>query len=66
MKNNFNADDFSHLALFAEYGRMIAPSKKDSGASQKPFQDLIFLIRDWQDSAEEAYGWDGGNNVLNE
>jgi len=42
-----------------EYGRL---ALEDSG--QVPFQKLQFLVRDWQYPYEEAYGSEGGDNVL--
>merc|ERR1719186_1265800 len=57
--NNIQEDDLQHLHYFTEYGRL---ALEDSG--QVPFQKLQFLVRDWQYPYEEAYGSDGGDNVL--
>ena len=50
-------DALQHLALFSEYGRMalnaeeddsVPPSYSPSTTTEKPFQKVEFLVRDWQ------------------
>lgn len=43
-------DDLQHLERFVDYGRF---AYEESG--EKPFQSLVFIIRDWR--FEEDYGW---------
>lgn len=68
IKNNIQGDDLSHLELFTGVGHLLCSRKsKDDGPKDlKPFQDLIFLIRDWVFPEENPYGWDGGSQVLME
>ena len=39
-------DHLQQLALFSEYGRVVAMTNEES--VQKPFQTIEFLVRDWQ------------------
>jgi hypothetical protein len=38
---------------------------RDSGTG-KPFQNLLFLIRDWANDDEYSFGYEGGDEYLNE
>lgn len=49
-------DNLQQIALFSEYGRMV--SAMNSNRS-KPFNDLLFLIRDWQHFNDD---WHNVNN----
>lgn len=60
LMQNIQEDDLQHLQLFSEYGRMAA---KDG---EKPFQKLMFLVRDWQYPYEHKYGSEGGQELLDE
>lgn len=66
VKQNIQGDDLSHLELFVEFGRLInaESSKQTPRCPGKPFQDLIFLVRDWSYGTENSYGWKGGQEVL--
>ncbi|XP_077085906.1 atlastin-2 isoform X1 [Siphateles boraxobius] len=59
LSQNVQEDDLQHLQLFTEYGRLAMEE-----IYQKPFQSLMFLIRDWSYPYEHAYGLDGGNMFL--
>lgn len=48
---NISENDLHHLQLFSEYGRFAAEQGKS-----KPFQNLMFLVRDWQNPLDFAYG----------
>lgn len=56
---NIAESDLHHLELFSEYGRLAA--KK---GVTKPFQKLMFLVRDWQYPTDFEYGSDGGLQYL--
>lgn len=58
--NNIQEDDLQHLQLFTEYGKL---ALKES--TLKPFQELLFLIRDWNYPYEFQYGLEGGKGLLN-
>ncbi|XP_068183565.1 atlastin-2-like [Antennarius striatus] len=59
ISQNIQEDDLQHLQLFTEYGRLAMEE-----IYLKPFQSLMFLIRDWCYPYEHSYGLEGGNNFL--
>ncbi|KAI1715571.1 atlastin-1 [Ditylenchus destructor] len=59
--HNIQEDDLQHLSLFTEYGRLALEDNIDS----KPFQSLLFVVRDWSYPYEAEYGYLGGGRVLN-
>uniref|UniRef100_UPI00398E65FB atlastin-2-like isoform X2 n=1 Tax=Pristiophorus japonicus TaxID=55135 RepID=UPI00398E65FB len=59
LTNNIQEDDLQHLQLFTEYGRLALDEM-----SLKPFQTLLFLVRDWSFPYEFPYGLEGGNHFL--
>ncbi|CAB3256283.1 unnamed protein product [Arctia plantaginis] len=58
LRANIGEDDLQHLQLFTEYGRLA------STAEDKPFQTLLFLIRDWMSAYEHKYGYVGGEALM--
>lgn len=54
-------DNLQYLQLFAEYGKLASET-----SNRKPFQKLIFLVRDWQDDENYPYGLIGGKQYLDE
>ncbi|XP_039743321.1 atlastin-2 isoform X2 [Pteropus medius] len=59
LSQNIQEDDLQHLQLFTEYGRLAMEE-----IYQKPFQTLMFLIRDWSYPYEHTYGLEGGKQFL--
>ncbi|XP_039248263.2 atlastin-2-like [Styela clava] len=59
ISQNLQEDDLQHLHLFTEYGRLAMEEFSD-----KPFQSLQFLVRDWSYPYEFDYGLAGGEKVL--
>ena len=59
LTSNIQEDDLQHLQLFTEYGRL---ALEDSG--ETPFQELMFLVRDWSYPYEHDYGLDGGKESI--
>ncbi|XP_026111927.1 atlastin-2-like isoform X2 [Carassius auratus] len=59
LSQNIQEDDLQHLQLFTEYGRLAMEE-----IYLKPFQSLMFLVRDWSYPYEHAFGLDGGNQFL--
>lgn len=51
---NINENDLQNLHLFTEYAKLAVHD-----TNEKPFQNLIFIVRDWQYPYEIDYGWDG-------
>lgn len=47
-------NDLQNLELFTEYGRIAVDQ-----SGEKPFQSLIFVVRDARFSSETGYGWEG-------
>lgn len=54
LMQNMREDDLQHLELFTEYGRLALQH-----SDEKPFQKLLFIVRDWPYAFETPYGWDG-------
>lgn len=59
LTQNIQEDDLQHLQLFTEYGKLAMEE-----SNIKPFQRLMFLVRDWSFPYEAQYGAEGGSNVL--
>ncbi|XP_031419463.1 atlastin-2-like isoform X2 [Clupea harengus] len=59
LSQNVQEDDLQHLQLFTEYGRLAMEE-----VYLKPFQSLMFLIRDWSYPYEHEYGLEGGKTFL--
>uniref|UniRef100_A0A671UN18 Atlastin 3 n=1 Tax=Sparus aurata TaxID=8175 RepID=A0A671UN18_SPAAU len=59
LSQNIQEDDLQQLQLFTEYGRLAMDE-----IFQKPFQSLMFLVRDWSFPYEYQYGFKGGNEFL--
>ncbi|XP_077138981.1 atlastin-2 isoform X2 [Ranitomeya variabilis] len=59
LSQNIQEDDLQHLQLFTEYGRLAMEE-----IYKKPFQTLMFLIRDWSYPYEHPYGLEGGKLFL--
>ncbi|XP_028815848.1 atlastin-3-like [Denticeps clupeoides] len=59
LSQNIQEDDLQQLQLFTEYGRLAMDE-----IFQKPFQSLMFLIRDWSFPYEYKYGFKGGQQFL--
>lgn len=49
--HNIREDDLQHLELFTEYGRLTLEQ-----SAEKPFQSLLFIVRDWPFAFEVGYG----------
>ncbi|XP_069027128.1 atlastin-3 [Embiotoca jacksoni] len=59
LSQNIQEDDLQQLQLFTEYGRLAMDE-----IFLKPFQSLMFLIRDWSFPYEYTYGFNGGKEFL--
>ncbi|RWS06696.1 atlastin-1-like protein [Dinothrombium tinctorium] len=59
--HNLQEDNLNVLDIFSDYGRLAVEEIKE-----KPFQKLIFLIRDWPYPSEYPYGEYGGRKFLTE
>lgn len=53
-------NDLQHLHLFTEYGKLAL----DSNSGDIPFQQLLFLIRDWEFLESFECGAVGGNRMI--
>lgn len=52
-------DHLQHLHLFSQYGKLAL-----NKTGEKPFQELLFLVRDWPHEHEMSYGLTGGKKHL--
>lgn len=52
LKDNIMTNDLHHLEMFTEYGRLALEQ-----SNEKPFQKLVFIVRDWPYAFETPYGW---------
>lgn len=59
--NNIQEDNLQILDTFLAYGQLVLDR-----SSEKPFQELCFLVRDWRSPMDHAYGAEGGNSLLEE
>nr|XP_023650017.1 atlastin-3-like isoform X1 [Paramormyrops kingsleyae] len=59
LSQNIQEDDLQQLQLFTEYGRLAMDE-----IFLKPFQSLMFLVRDWSFPYEYPYGLKGGSDFL--
>lgn len=51
LKENIKEDDLNNLDLFTNYAELAMAE-----SSEKPFQKLLFLVRDWPFATENYYG----------
>ncbi|XP_015905795.1 atlastin-1 [Parasteatoda tepidariorum] len=59
LPQNIQENDLQHLQLFTEYGRLALEDTRE-----RPFQKLLFLVRDWSYPYEASYGLQGGRKIL--
>ncbi|VDO64702.1 unnamed protein product [Haemonchus placei] len=59
--DNIQEDALQHLSLFVEYGRLAMTEAQRFG---KPFQTLVFCVRDFRNPEEYGYGEEGGSKFL--
>ncbi|XP_031634116.1 atlastin-like [Contarinia nasturtii] len=52
IKEQIQGDSLQYLDLFTEYARLALEQLEE-----KPFQSLLFIIRDWPFPYENSYGW---------
>ncbi|XP_077529407.1 atlastin-3-like [Haemaphysalis longicornis] len=59
LQQNIDESDLQHLQLFTQYGRLTMEA-----TGKRPFQKLMFLVRDWPCAYERQYGFEGGRSLL--
>lgn len=57
-------DQLQYLQFATEFARFAAADSQGTGG--KPFQNLLFLIRDWNNPDEFEFGTEGGEHYLKE
>lgn len=62
LMNNLRENDLEYLDLYTEYGKLLLNESPKS----KPFQMLLFIVRDWPFAYEYKFGYNGGEEVVNE
>ncbi|KAL3218820.1 hypothetical protein MRX96_031357 [Rhipicephalus microplus] len=58
-KSFFLSFFFANLQFFAEYGRLA-----QKGNETRPFQKLLFLVRDWNWPDDYEFGFSGGRSLV--
>ena len=51
--------------MFSEFGRLALEKKNSICLITKPFQRIVFLIRDWSNAEENPFGSKGGKDYIN-
>jgi len=64
LANRIQEDQLQYLQFTTEFSSFALANKKETDG--KPFQNLMFLIRDWNNGDDYNYGRDGGNFYLDE
>lgn len=54
IKENIQEDHLQHLQMFTQYGQLVMQQ-----TNEKPFQKLLFIVRDWPYAEDSGYGWNG-------
>ncbi|CAO1424005.1 unnamed protein product [Diamesa tonsa] len=57
-------DQLQYLQLATDFARFAISHNNDK--TSKPFQKLLFLMRDWTNDEEYSYGFDGGRKYIKE
>ena len=60
LSTQIQEDDLNNLRLFTEYAQLT----RDENRQRAPFQKLLFLVRDWPNSDQYEYGYEGGKEYL--
>ncbi|CAG2121196.1 unnamed protein product, partial [Medioppia subpectinata] len=61
LMRNLQEDNLQVLEMFTDFGQQAIKA-----TGEKPFQKLLFLIRDWSFPHEHPYGLTGGQGLLDE
>lgn len=61
VEGNIKTPDLENLQFFTEYGKWVAGLNEP-----KPYQKLIFVLRDWHYSKDNTFGYEPGNSHLHE
>lgn len=62
LSDQIQENNLKHLELFVNYGILALDSNRNS--SEKPFQQMMFLIRDWRNTDDYQYGEIGGTKYV--
>ena len=64
LKNRIQEDQLQYLQFATEYAKFNV--EEEGEGNENPFQNLTFLIRDWENDEEFAFGIDGGRQYFEE
>lgn len=59
-------DILQHMHLFTKFGQMVSTKQTSKEVANRPFQRLMFLVRDWGSPKQHYYGNEGGEAHLSE
>jgi len=64
MGKRIGEDILQHMHLFTKFGQMVSDKKTSEKVTNRPFQRLMFLVRDWGSPKQHYYGNEGGEAHL--
>lgn len=62
LSRNIQEDNLQYLEYFTDYAQLA--QQEQQGTPAKPFQKLLFLVRDWCYPVDAAYGAKGGEELI--
>lgn len=62
LSRNIQENNLQYLEYFTDYAQLAQEGQQ--GTSAKPFQKLLFLVRDWCYPVDAAYGAKGGKELI--
>ncbi|XP_031633397.1 atlastin-like [Contarinia nasturtii] len=65
IKGNVLEDHLTQLKDFTDFARYVE-REREASANEKPFQKLLFILRDWQFVKDHNFGHQGGKDYINE
>jgi atlastin len=64
LAQNIQEDQLNYLQLATNFAQILRQRDETLSEDEKPFQNFIFLMRDWSSKKDYDYGLKGGNEYL--